>query len=509
LWALHTTSTIAGAEKSDLTPPEQAAAMPFAFACPHCEAQLKVPVDPGGKKVQCPQCAKIFKGPANARDLNVARARRRLSEADDDSDESEERPRFKKKKKEKKSNRHVGLTLVVGLLLLGGIVFLVIMLLGGPSLDKELLAYAPDDTKVIAGVDVEKLIDHDKLKDPINKLLQGTGGQQFRDRLQQAGLTENDIEKVLLAGPDPEMVTKKKEPPPRAKNRGQAKGPKQAKDGKQPKPKPPPPPELVIVVKLKKGKSVDAERLKTSANATEVQKDGKFILKAKDFYLYQATDRIAIIAPTETSIAKVLGKDGKTISLAEPVMAMVQKAGTSHAWFAAATDHLSKNQGGPFAGIGPGAADIGAAFQGSKGFAFWGEAGSDRMELGFAVSCSSAETATKAAAETSKGLSQARKMMREVNRMFGGLGDDDNPLGKELIENTSATSDGELLILSTKLSIAPLVKIFNAEGATGLGDMLGIGGDDEPDDDEMDEPPPGPPFRNRGARGGLPPPGDE
>ena len=482
--------------------------MPFAFACPHCEAQLKVPVDPGGKKVQCPQCAKIFKGPANARVLNAASTRRRLSDADDDSEEPDERRRFKKKKKEKKSNRHVGLTLVVALLLLGGIAFLVIMMLGGPTLDKELLAYAPDDTKMIAGIYVERLIDHDKLKDPINKLLQGAGGQQFRDRLQQAGLTENDIEKALIAGPDPEMVMKKKEPPPRPKNRGQPKGPKQAKDGKQPKPKPPPLPELVIVIKLKKGKSVDAERLKTSANATEVQKDGKFILKAKDFYLYQATDRIAIIAPTETSIAKVLGKDGKTISLAEPVMSMVQKAGASHAWFAAATDHLSKNQGGPFAGIGPGAADIGAAFQGSKGFAFWGDAGSDKAELGFAVACSSSETATKAASEAAKALSQMRKMMREVNRMFGGFGgDDDNPLGKELIENTSATSDGDLLVLSTKLSISPLVKIFNQEGAAGLGDVLGIGGDDEPDDDEMDDPGNGPPpFGNRGPRGGIPPP---
>jgi hypothetical protein len=482
--------------------------MPFAFACPHCEAQLKVPVDPGGKKVQCPQCEKIFKGPANARDLSAARPRRRLSEADDDSDELEDRPRFKKKKKQKKSNRHVWLTVVVGLLLLGGIGFLVIMLLGGPSLDKELLAYAPDDTKIIAGVHVEKLIDHDKLKDPINKLLQTAPGQQLRERLQQAGLTENDVEKVLIAGPDPDILTKKKDPAPRAKNRGQTKGPKQAKDGKQPKPKPPPPPEMVIVIKLKKGKSVDAERLKTAANATEVQKDGKFILKAKDFCLYQATDRIAIIAPTETSIAKVLGKDGKTVSLAEPVLSMVQKAGTSHIWVAAATDHLSKAGGGPFAGIGPGAADISAAFQGSKGFAFWGEAGSDKAELGFAVACSSAETATKAASEASKAFSQMRKMMREVNRMFGGLGgDDDNPLGKELIENTSAESSGELLILSTKLSISPLVKIFNQEGAAGLGGLLGIGGDDESDEDEMDEPGDGPPpFGNRGPQGRIPPP---
>jgi hypothetical protein len=480
--------------------------MPFAFACPHCEAQLKVPVDPGGKKVQCPQCAKIFKGPADARNLSAARLRRRLSEAEDDSDDSEERPRFKKKKKEKKSNRHVWLTLVVGLLLFGGIAFLVIMLLGGPSLDKELLAYAPDDTKIIAGGYVEKLIDHDKLKDPINKLLQGAGGQQFHDRLQQAGLTENDIEKVLVAGPDPDILTKKKDAAPRAKNRGQPKGAKQAKDGKQPKPKPPPPPEVVIVIKLKKGKSLDAERLKTAANATEVQKDGKFILKAKDFCVYQATDRIVILAPTETSIAKVLDKDGKTLALSGPLKDLVEKAGTSHIWYAVVTG--GKNTGGRFPAFAGPIGDIASAFDGSKGFAISGDAGSDKLDLSITVSCSTSETASRVAIEASKGFREMRKAAQFLGNLptFGEGGGDAGTLMKEIMESASADSSGELLTLSAKLSIAPLVKVFEQRGATGLGGVFGVE-QDEPDDDEMDEPgdvPP--PFGTRGSRGGVPPP---
>src|SRR5262249_39547185 len=181
------------------------------------------------------------------------------------------------------------------------------------------------------------------------------------------------------------------------------------------------------------------------------------------FGVYQATDRIAILAPTETSIAKVLDKDGKTMALSGPLKDLVEKAGTSHVWFAEIAG--GKNAGGRFPGFGGPVGDIASAFDGSKGYAISGDAGSDKLELNITVSCSTSETASRVAMEASKGFREMRKATRILgDSPLFGEGGDAGTLMKEFMESASADSSGELLTLSAKLSIAPLVKIFEQRG---------------------------------------------
>jgi hypothetical protein len=470
--------------------------MAFTFTCPQCQTKLRTAAAvPSGKTIQCPKCKTVFtagaaededtpaprrpvaqaptspKRFANDDDDDRPRSRRRDDDGDDDEprarrrsraqddyggadDEREEdygEPR-KRKKKKKSGNKALFLTLMalLGLAVIGGGIFLLITLLGGGggAVDKEMLAFAPADSKFIAGADVEDLLKQEKIKPHIDRLIQAAQAQPFRQDLQQIGLTENDFAKVMVAGAEPIAMDK-----------GAG----------------------VFIVKLKEGKSIDRDKLKTVLKATEVQKDGKAYYKAKDFCLYMPTDKMAVLTPTEAGMAKVLGMDGKTVAISGPLKDMVDKAGGAQVWMALAQEGLGRQFGGGGMGaFGPmgGAKNMVDVTSGLKGVGVWGGASGEKLEINISLYCSSSDVASKAASSGSTELREARRNVDDIGKIGAFMGNDVGTLIKDVINSGDISSSGEQLVMSFKVSIDPIVNLINNKGAgiPGFGGMGAFGG---------------------------------
>jgi len=439
--------------------------MAFTFVCPQCQTKLRTaaPV-PTGKAIQCPKCKSVFsagaaeeeeaaaaprhptaKAPASRKryrddddpprsrhddddydDEPRARHRSRAEDDYDDADDEREEdygePR-KRKKKKKSGNKALFLTLMalLGLAVIGGGIFLLISLLGGSSADNEVLAFAPADSKFVAVANLGTLMENEKLKGPIGQLLQNPQVGEFRGILQQAGLSENDFSKVMFCGSNLNPGF------------GQV-------------------PDIIAVVLLKKDKLFDREKLKSTAKAQEVQKDGKSYLKAKEFSLYLPSDKLAVVASSEAALAKVINKNDNEVVITGPLRELVDKSNGSTLWGAVSTEEFAKNLGAGKAAI-PGG--MGNTLAASKAIGLWCDIGSNSMSLSVAILCGNAEDA-------SKGV------------------DAINALIKMIGEKGSARSSGNMLIVSGSGSIDEAVQGFQQGlamgGAFGKNPFGGLGG---------------------------------
>src|SRR5438132_1682268 len=90
----------------------------------------------------------------------------------------------------------------LGLLLVGGMIFALVYFLGGSSgnLDAEMLAYLPAETNSMAGIDVQDLMNNDKMKGIVGKLLQSPPGSEVAAMLKKADISENNISRILIGG---------------------------------------------------------------------------------------------------------------------------------------------------------------------------------------------------------------------------------------------------------------------------------------------------------------------
>jgi hypothetical protein len=474
--------------------------MAFTFTCPQCQTKLRTAAAvPAGKTIQCPKCKTVFSAGA-AEDEEAAAAPRRPAAqapaspkrfADDDDDDRprsrrrddddyDDEPRArrrsraqddyddadgereedygeprKRKKKKKSGNKALFLTLMalLGLAVIGGGIFLVVSLLGrGGAVDKEMLAFAPADSKIVGGIDVEDILKQDKLKDPINKLMQTAQGNAMTAGMQQMGLSQNDFSKLLWAGTNTDALDKT--------------------DG-------------VVVVKFKEPKPDLRDKLKTAAKASEVQKDGKTYYKAKDFCVYLPNDKMAVVTTKETGMAKVLAADGTTVAISGPVKDLVDKAGGAQVWFAMADDKFARDFGAGFAAAprmggmagGPGQ-DMGDVAKGLKGLAFWGGVNGDKISVNFSAYTTS-DAASKAASSLSSQLREMRPHSDDMGKMMVFMGNDIATLFKEVVDSGDVSSSGEQLIFSCKVSVDPIVNLINKGGAglpfPGMGGFGGPG----------------------------------
>lgn len=121
--------------------------------------------------------------------------------------------------------------IVIGLALVGGLVFALFYFMGGSShLDKEMLTYLPDDSQMVVSIDVNDLLNTEKVKNAISNMAKKQGEQDPYQKpnkeLEPAGITLQDFDRVVLgmqsAAPkgedeDPSLVVRFKKAPDQAK----------------------------------------------------------------------------------------------------------------------------------------------------------------------------------------------------------------------------------------------------------------------------------------------------
>jgi hypothetical protein len=139
---------------------------------------------------------------------DAPRSRKRGDDDDDDDrprrrqdeEEEDDRPRRGKKKKKKKGNALLLVCLAIfGLAAITGTVLLCIYMFGGGSYDKEMMAYMPDSTTIVGGVDVAQLMEVEMIKEQADKKTGPVADMPF---VNNAGVSINDISKILFGTSD-------------------------------------------------------------------------------------------------------------------------------------------------------------------------------------------------------------------------------------------------------------------------------------------------------------------
>jgi hypothetical protein len=119
--------------------------MPIKVYCPDCDVPIKAPASAAGTRVKCPDCGARVRVPDD--DSSKSSARNPRPRRSDDDDDLDDRPRTSRKKKSRKK-KGPSRKLVIGLIV-GGSVFLFLVMVGGGILAYRMMQ--PDADKTIAG----------------------------------------------------------------------------------------------------------------------------------------------------------------------------------------------------------------------------------------------------------------------------------------------------------------------------------------------------------------------
>lgn len=198
--------------------------------CPKCESLLKVNGDQAvGRKVACPKCSAAFvvksrRKPAPPKDdFDAAFGGGAASEygfddaGDDFGDDFGSFDEFgnvrrpsparkpKKKKRPKKKGMPTGLKVglivggsLVGMLVMGGLIWLAVSLLGGGTASvEEVVAYLAEDSEMIVVIRVDQILKEDDVRDRIKPMMEDP---KFKKFLTETGLSSIDDVELIAFG---------------------------------------------------------------------------------------------------------------------------------------------------------------------------------------------------------------------------------------------------------------------------------------------------------------------
>ena len=368
---------------------------------------------------------------------------RRKGRDEDEDEDDRPRARGKANKKKKKGNPALMIAIVGGGLLgIAGLAYLLYSLFsGGSGADKEMLAFAPKDTAILFGMDVEGLMDQPKIKDQINTFLNSPQGKTAVDGLAKVGLAPSDFSKLLVAMPNPTKAAA-------------------GKGGKQAEPSP------VVVIRLKSGSSLDKDKVVSGLKATKQEQNGKTYYKLTDKtfngpgFLYMPTDKLLVLADSEQGMKDLLGKDDKEVVVGEDLQTLAKKAGGGHIWAAASASLLDANTRNMANKMAVGDMQpLGDLLKKAKGGAFWMNASSSTIDINVAVLADS-DSASAAA-----GVIQ--KKFDEVKGMAAAGG----PEAKQAADSFKISSSGDMLVASLSIDANALEKMSQLGGG-----MMPFGG---------------------------------
>ncbi len=307
-----------------------------------------------------------------------------------------------------------------GVLLGGGLIFLLYYLFSGGGYDKEMMAYMPSDSAVLIGGNVEEAMDIDAVKDLVQTGLKNAPGE-VTGVLTKAGFKIENISKVLVG------ITKN----------GQG---------------------GVLTVRFK-----DKPEPKKIADAVQAKEDKH---KDKTFYkgptgaFFFPSDDLLVGAMSEDALKKLIEKEGSDIAISEDLNKLAKKVAKNTFWVA--TTEANNSGFGGFGKMGGGIPGIGAGSLPSdaKGIALGVKITSSKLSLQVTVQCKDSDEASKRSDDANKQLPDAKKGGPTIiNAAIGNKLDEAGKTAiKEAIESIDVGSSGDLLTISASIDYRPFLE---------------------------------------------------
>jgi predicted Zn finger-like uncharacterized protein len=350
---------------------------------------------------------------------------------DDDDDEDDDRPRRRSRKRASKKGLFIGIGVAAVLLIgVGLIAYFMWFSSSGPGAE---IKYLPDNTQMVAKVQVKDLLASDaykKLKGEFGDMMKG-GPANLDDLEKHVGLKLNDIESVLVGA---DMT-----------------------GGKE---------NVSIVVKTTRSVK-DSELLSNIKEGKFTEsKVGKYTMHEKgDLAFCVAESSVVVYAPPDV-LKKVLKRDkdpdmsstmkaaiketdfGKTVSMAMDLKAVAKEAGGGKG---------GRGGGGGFMGGLGGFGGMGGAadqLNGAEGLSMTVSVKSD-ISAKIAVICKDSKTASDAAKQTNDGLKQLKDQMP---------GD-----ARDMLASIKCSSSGSRVELTANIDVSKLLKLIKSGGGIGGG----------------------------------------
>jgi hypothetical protein len=367
------------------------------------------------------------------------RPRRRGRDDEDDDD----RPRRGKKGKKKKSGAMLYVMIGVGVLLVGGLIWLLIYMFSGGSYDKEMMAYMPESTAIVGGADVEALMKVDMLKEMLDKggagavpgMPGGGGAQDLTKGLKEAGLSFGDISKVMFGTPD---------------DAKKAEG-------------------WVAVARFKK--DVDKGKIAGALKATEAKEGGKTYYKGAAGALFFPKDDLLVLAEKEDTLKKLMNKEEGKVVINDTLKELADKVGGGNVWVATSSNPGNAAGLGPIGMMTGGDADVTNALKNAKGGALKVDIDNSRIKAAVYLKCADSGAASKLADSLNKQLKDAKQKMNEMLSKVGGGGGPEVDVMKDAVNSISIDSSGDTFEASGKINYGAIKDKFKGGGGMPFGGL--------------------------------------
>jgi hypothetical protein len=374
----------------------------------------------------------------------TARKRRDDDDEDDDGDDRDRRPRPKKKKKKGNLGVIIGAS-VFGLLVLTGIGFGLYWLFSGNNYDTEMMAFLPAETNVMVGIDVEDLMNNEKVKGYVKKITAMDGPKETMNKLKDAGITENDVSRILLG-----MKADDGAAPAAGKQKEET---------------------VALVVRFKK--SVDKAKIAKSLDATEQKKNDKVYYRpnkpGSHSYVHFPSDSMLVLVSTEKQLDSVLANSSKVV-ISEEMQDISKKLSKGQIWVAfsrSAVDSELKNidEAKPMltlVGIPADAATkMIAAVKSMRGGGGYLKLDGDKLSIGLGIQCSDAKTASEAAESWSKAFQSDTDKSTITKAMLAQMPTETKNAMEESQKSFKSESSGNMWEMTSSVSLGSIDSFVN------------------------------------------------
>jgi hypothetical protein len=325
---------------------------------------------------------------------------------------------------------------IAGLAAIAGLVWLLVWLFSGSSYDKEMMAYMPENTQILVGVDVDHLMSLDGVKELLDNnnfagaMGAGFGGGAEIEAFQKTGVKLKDIKRIMVGMPDP------------TKGNG-----------------------TVAVIRFRD--SVDKGKINSAVNAAEQKAGDKVYYRSsiKGACLHYGDDDLLVIAENEETMKKVLSKESGKIVINETLKELADKVGGGHVWAATSTNPLGGGGGGGFGALGllggggrsgnNDADEFLNVIKNAKGFAFSMKIDNKSVRATGYAKCADSSSASRGADAAKRAIREAKKEMEKMSSKAGmGMGMATGQI-REIFDSIDVDSSGDMLEGSIKVNSSP------------------------------------------------------
>ena len=455
--------------------------MSSSLNCPHCSVRLRIPSQVAGKSIQCPKCSHIFSIPQPDEDVTATLAldgnnipglhprpslpiplppsppRQRPREQSNplplppprptrssnyemgEDYETPSRPR-------RKSSSSKGVWLIVSLaaFLLIGVVVLVLLLAGGRSIDREMLAWVPADSNFMAGVDVENALNQKSIREFVDQFLTDGPGQEMDAFFKEAGLHENDVSKCWFAMNFPLELEPNVKAPEKA-------------------------PSMCMIIKLK-SKKFDPEMLRRNFNAAVIPVGSKsYYRHGTDTFFHFPHEGMVVLTNDENTMERLLTKGENEIVVYGSMRDLAEQSASQQFWVAMAKPKVFrylmdvaglKQMVNPQFNLNEEQETI---LRNAKGASITGGLEGKTVSLKISLACDSSTSAAR--------IVELFEASRDFIRKLNVKGRESVPAQK-LFDNSQASSKGEIATISFKVELSVLEEL--GKGMEGLQGNQGL-----------------------------------